>query len=172
MGSYLAVARYRKPHGLKGEVVVLPLTDRPETVFATGRSVMSLGEDGTPGGVSLEIERSRPFQRQWLLKFAGIDDRTAAESLSVSFLGVDESDVEAPGAGEIYEHEIPGCEVIAAGSVIGRANHLISLPTGSLLSVDLDGREVLVPFREPILCRVDRAARRIEIDPPDGLLEI
>ena len=36
----------------------------------------------------------------------------------------------------------------------------------------LGGREILVPFRRPIVTRVDREAREIELDPPDGLLEL
>jgi ribosomal 30S subunit maturation factor RimM len=41
-----------------------------------------------------------------------------------------------------------------------------------LLMVDVDGREVLVPFRPPILVAVDRERREISIDPPPGLLEL
>ena len=36
----MAVGRLRKPHGLKGEFAVFPLTDQPETVFAAGRTLV------------------------------------------------------------------------------------------------------------------------------------
>jgi 16S rRNA processing protein RimM len=49
---------------------------------------------------------------------------------------------------------------------------LIPVPGGSLLAVDVEGREVLLPYRPPILVRVDRERREIEIDPPAGLLEL
>ena len=42
-----------------------------------------------------------------------------------------------------------------------------------MLSVDVGGgREALVPFVHPIVVDVDRAARRIVLDPPEGLLEL
>jgi ribosomal 30S subunit maturation factor RimM len=41
-----------------------------------------------------------------------------------------------------------------------------------LLPGDVGGEERFVPFRKPIVRRVDRAARVIELDPPEGLLEL
>jgi 16S rRNA processing protein RimM len=43
---------------------------------------------------------------------------------------------------------------------------------GSLLAIDFDGREVLVPFRLEFVPTVDVAAGLVEIDPPDGLLDL
>ena len=87
-------------------------------------------------------------------------------------LGVLEADLSPPEDGEMYVHEIPGSSVIVDGSIVGSASGLIDVPGGRLLIVDIDGREVFVPFREPIVTKVDRVARSIEIDPPAGLLEI
>ena len=42
----------------------------------------------------------------------------------------------------------------------------------AIAALTVAGREVLIPFRRPIVKRVDRAAREIEIEPPDGLLEL
>jgi 16S rRNA processing protein RimM len=41
-----------------------------------------------------------------------------------------------------------------------------------MLSIETGGREALVPFVWPIVVRVDREARRIVLDPPEGLLEL
>ena len=35
---YLAVGRLRKPHGLKGEFAIFPLTAEPDLVFAPGEA--------------------------------------------------------------------------------------------------------------------------------------
>jgi 16S rRNA processing protein RimM len=45
-------------------------------------------------------------------------------------------------------------------------------PSSSLLAVDVSGREVLVPFLKQFVPTVDLAAGLIEIDPPDGLLDL
>ena len=71
----LVVGRLRKPHGLKGEVAVFPLTDTPEEVFVRGREFQMVDLAGDPVGVPLVVERSRGFHRQWLVKCKGMDSR-------------------------------------------------------------------------------------------------
>jgi 16S rRNA processing protein RimM len=172
-GGYLAVARLRKPHGLKGEAVAWVLTDDPDEVLVVGRTLVPIDDDGQAIGTPLVIERSRPFHRQWLLKFEGLDDRTALDGWRQRLLGLPPDALRPPADDELYVHEVPGMAVVVAGSTIGTATGLVDLPGGSrVLEVDVAGREVLVPFRIPIVTRIDRGARRIELDPPDGLLEL
>lgn len=171
-GGYLAVARLKKPHGLKGEVVVWTLTDDPETVLVVGRELVPVDEQGHAVGPPVVIERSRPFQRLWLLKFRGVADRTVLEGWGRRLLGVERSALAPPANDELYAHEVPGTTVVAGDRVVGQAAGLMDIPGGRLLVVDVDGREVLVPFRTPIVRRIDRRERTIEIDPPPGLLEL
>lgn len=171
-GGYLAVARLKKPHGLKGEVVVWTLTDDPEHVLATGRELVPVDERGEPIGPPAVIERSRPYQRQWLLKFEGVADRTVLEGWGQRLFGAPRSALVPPGRDELYVHEVPGITVVADGAVVGRAVDILDIPGGRVLVVDVNGREVLVPFRAPIVRRIDRERRTIEIDPPPGLLEL
>ena len=172
-GAYLAVARVRKPHGLKGEVVAWVLTDEPERVFAAGQQLVPMDESGAATGAPLVIERSRPYHRQWLLKFEGVDDRTELEGWRQRVLGMPQEQLEPPGEDELYLHEVPGAGVLVGGHEVGKATSLVEMPGGGkLLGVEIAGREVLVPFRRPIVKRVDRAEKVIELDPPDGLLEL
>lgn len=169
---YLAVARLSKPHGLKGEVVVLVLTDRPDEVFVPGRVLTPLDEGGAPSGPTVTIERGRPFHRRWLVKFRGVATRPAVQALGPLVLGVLAEELEEPADGEMYVHEVAGSTVMVKGAVVGVAQGVIEVPGGRLLAVDRQGREVLIPFRPPILVRMDRARREIVIDPPPGLLEL
>jgi 16S rRNA processing protein RimM len=172
-GGYLAVARLKKPHGLKGEAVVWALTDDPHEVLVPGRALVPVDDAGEPVDEALVIERSRPYHRQWLLKFEGIDDRSTLEGWPQRLFGVPQSELRPPGDNELYLHEVPGTAVVVGGRVVGQATGLVDLPGGgTLLEVDLGGRTVLVPFRRPIVTDVDRAARRITLDPPDGLLDV
>jgi ribosomal 30S subunit maturation factor RimM len=72
----------------------------------------------------------------------------------------------------MYRHEIPGAEVVADGQVIGIARELVGAAGAELLVLEVQGREHLIPFRAPIVQRLDRAARRIEVVLPPGLLEL
>ncbi len=171
-GAYLAVARVRKPHGLKGEVFVWSLTDDPAEVFRPGRVLTPLDEEGRSMGAPITIERSRPYHRHWLLKFEGLDDRSAVEAWGQRVVGVAADELAPPGEDELYVHEVPGAAVVVGGERVGTARELLETPAGAMLSVTVGAREVLVPFRRPIVKRVDRAAREIELDPPAGLLEL
>lgn len=170
--AYLAVARLRKPHGLKGEALCWVLTDTPERVLVRGRRLVPVDASGRAIGDALEIERSRAYHRQWLLKFVGVNDRTTIEGWKEQLLGVAIEELEPPLEGEMYEHELEGAVVRVGARVIGRALGLVDLPAGRLLVVEVEGREVLVPFRRPIVSRLSRAERAIELDPPAGLLEL
>lgn len=168
----LAVARFQKPHGLKGEAIVFPLTDAPDAVFVPGRMLFPVDDEGQPVGAPVEVERARPYHRRWLLKFRGVDDRNGLQAWS-GLLGARREELTPPAEGEFYEHEIAGVDVVVGGKVVGTGAGLIRIPAGQLLAVAMaDGREVLVPFRKPVVVAVDRAARRIELNPPDGLLEL
>ena len=171
-GAYLAVARLKKPHGLKGEVIVIPLTDDPDEVFAEGNVLTPVTGECEPSGPELVIERSRPYHRAWLLKFRHIDGREAVEELDAMVLGAPAASLKPPGENEIYVHEIPGAKVVAFGKTIGVARELLRVPGGELLQVEVEGREHLIPFRKPFLGKIDRVERTIEIVPPEGLLEL
>lgn len=170
--GYLAVARFQKPHGLQGELVIFPLTDDPGAVFVAGRELVPVDGTGRAVGPGVVIERARAYHRRWLVKFRGLEDRTALERWDVDLLGVPREALTPPRDGEMYYHELPGSRVTAAGRTVGTVTDVARVPGGELLLVDAGGRELLIPLRAPIVVRLDRAQREIEIDPPPGLLEL
>jgi 16S rRNA processing protein RimM len=170
--GYRVVARFSKPHGLKGEAIVHVLAEQPERVFVPGCVVVPLHRDGRPAGPALTIERARAYHRRWLLKFREIDARTPLEEWRAVELAVSARALPASQAGRLTTEEIAGAVVTVDGRRIGTARALIPVPGGELLAVDRDGREVLIPFRAPIVERVDRERREICIAPPPGLLEL
>jgi 16S rRNA processing protein RimM len=158
---------------LKGEALVFALTSEPDTVFAEGRELVPLDEAGTPAGAAVIIERARSYHREWLLKFRGIDDRTTLEQWRrQALLGAAAAELQPPREGQLYRHEIPGAAIVISGKIVGRAREVLSGPGGDLLAIDIGGKELLIPFRKPIVKRVDRESREIELDPPPGLLEL
>jgi 16S rRNA processing protein RimM len=158
---------------LKGEALVFALTSEPDTVFAEGRELVPLDEAGAPAGVAVIIEHARSYHREWLLKFRGIDDRGVLEQWPrQALLGAPAGELQPPREGQLYRHEIPGAAIVVAGKTVGRAREVLSGPGGELLAIEVAGKELLVPFRKPIVKRVDRESRAIELDPPPGLLEL
>ena len=169
---HLVVGRLRKPHGLKGDVTLFPLTDDPAAVFAPGRPVWLVGLDGEEVAGPLTIERSRTYHREWLVKFAGIESRDALDSLRAHFLAAEAADLPAPTGDEVYLHELEGFSVRREdGTPVGLVSGLYETPAGLMIEVQGPRREFLLPYKREFVRVVDRAGRSLMIAPPDGLLD-
>ena len=169
---HLVVGRIRKPHGLKGDCAVFPLTDEPAEVFAPGRSVWVRSLAGAVVGGPLVIARSRPYHRQWLMAFEGHLHIDAVKPWSGHFLVADAARLRAPGPGEVYLHELEGFAVEdAGGTALGLVTAVVELPAGVTLEVQGRRREFLLPFLKRFVVEVDRERRRLVVVLPEGLVE-
>jgi 16S rRNA processing protein RimM len=171
--THLAVGLLKKPHGVKGDALIFPVTDEPETVFAEGRRLVVLDREGRVTGRELVIERSRAYHRAWLLHFEGIDVREALAELRERQLAIPIEEARPLDPDEFYMHELVGLRVQAAdGEPVGVVAEVIEAPQGWLLDVAGQERRHLIPFNRAVVERVDRAERLLVIAPPPGLLEI
>lgn len=174
--DHLVVGHVTKPHGTKGEVFVWPLTDRPGELYVEG-SVLVVGDEAgqaSDDSSRLVVERSRPFKRGQLVKFESLNDREAVEPLSGRYLLRPTESLGELGEGEVYYHDLLGCEVVTAdGAVVGTVREVYETHPAHLLEVEtLTGKRHLIPFAERVVRSVDAEAGRIVIAPPPGLLDI
>ena len=176
--AFIIVGRVRKAHGIRGEVVVEPITDAPDAIFASGHRVFAGTASGdiTPNHAELHVKSSRPFGDGYLIAFAEVPDRNAAETWRGRYLLVPADELPPPSADEVYVHELPGMRVeLAHGELLGTVEETYELPQG--LAIDVrrapphDGQTVLLQFDERTIASVDREARVIVVTPPEGLLE-
>jgi 16S rRNA processing protein RimM len=170
---HLVVGRLRKPHGLKGDCTLFPLTGEPEAVLAPGRSVWLVGLDGEPIAGPLVIERSRAYHREWLVKFEGVEGRDALDPWRGSFLAVPADQLSPLEEGEVYLHELAGFSVrLPDETPLGLVSAVYELPAGVMIEVQGPKREFLLPYKKAFVQQVDREARRLVVTPPEGLLEV
>ena len=171
---HLVVGRLRKPHGLKGDVALFPLTDRPEEVFRAGQVLWLLDLAGEVVGGPVEIERARGYHREWLVKFRGLDTRDALDALPAlreAFLAAPEDALPARTDDAPYVHELEGWPVRHAdGAALGVVSGVYDLPAGLMLEVQGPRREFLLPLRDEFV-RLDPESRVLVATPPDGLLD-
>lgn len=169
-GQVVAVGRVGKAHGIRGDAFVEPWTDAPDERFSPGARLSTEPADRGP----LTVESARQHSGKLVVHFAGVDDRNAVEALRGTVLLVPASarpPIEDPD--EFYDTDLIGLNVrTVAGQPLGPVTDVLHSPAGSLLAIDVAGREVLVPFRTEFVPTVDLAAGIAEVDPPDGLLEL
>lgn len=154
----LVVGRVGRAHGLRGEVAVRFSSNRPERA-APGAVLHADGRE-------LVIASSRPHQDRVLVRFEGVDDRTAAEALQGLELSAAPLDDALLDDGELWIHEVVGAEVQdLGGTTVGRVVAVEANPAHDLLV--LDGGALV-----PMVFVVDRRDGVIVIDPPDGLFDL
>jgi 16S rRNA processing protein RimM len=169
---HLVVGRLRRPHGLKGEVTLFPLTAEPETVFAEGGEIWMVDLAGDEVAGPFVVERSRSYHREWLIKFRGVDHRDALEPWRGLFLAVPAERLTPPADGEVYLHELTGFAVRHEdGTPLGLVSALYELKNGLMIEVQGPKREFLLPYKKEFVREVDRAERRLIVVPPEGLIE-
>jgi 16S rRNA processing protein RimM len=174
--ALMIVGRLRRAHGVRGELVVEPITDAPAEVYTAGRRLFAgtTTGDPAPDGQCLTIASVRPSGTDGLIvQFEEIGDRTTSERWRGRYLLADAAELTPPAEGEVYVHELPGMTVaLPTGETLGEVRDVYELPQGLTLEIARAGAaSVLLPFREEFVTRVDRAARHIVANPPEGLLE-
>jgi 16S rRNA processing protein RimM len=169
----IIVGRVRKAHGIRGDLVVEPITDAPDAVFAPGRRVFAGTAAGDPAkdGRELHVLSSSPFKGGYIVHFGEIDDRTVAELWRGRYLLLPQSELQPISDNEVYVHELSGMRVeLESGEFVGTVVDTYDLPQGLTLDVQRDAGTVLIPY-DRVVTSLDREARVMKIDPPLGLLE-
>jgi 16S rRNA processing protein RimM len=170
---HLVVGRLRKPHGLKGDCAVFPLTDEPAEVFAPGRALWLKDLAGALLAGPLVVERSRPYHREWLVAFQDHLRIEAVEPWRGHFLVAEAAALRPPADGEVYLHELAGFAVQdVAGPALGLVTRVVKAPTGLMLEVQGPRREFLMPFKKEFVVELDREGRKLVVALPAGLTEL
>jgi 16S rRNA processing protein RimM len=169
----LTVGRVVKAHGLTGELVVDVRTDDPELRFAPGEVLRARGSDRRER--TFAVETCRAHGNRLLVRLVGVADRDTADSLRGSLFLIDTADLPAiDEADTYYDHQLEGLRVrTTAGADVGTVTEVLHTSGGELLAVNRENAsELLVPFVSAIVTSVSLADNLVEIDPPEGLLEL
>ncbi|SRR5712692_4138506 len=168
----LVVGRVGRTHGLRGEVTVEVRTDDPAQRFLAGASLDTIPPERGP----LIVAAARWHSGRLLVRFAGYDDRDAAEALRDTVLAIDSGQLgRLAHPEEFYDHDLIGLSVVTlAGEHVGSVADVLHHGQDTLVvdgSGSRRGAEILVPFVAAIVPEVDVASGWLMIDPPPGLLD-
>lgn len=166
---FISVGRIVRPHGIRGEVKVAPLTDRPEQ-FKKFRSIYLERKGGN--GEWVEVEKGRVQGNRVILKLSGISGREEAESLRGVLLKVRGDVCPLLPEGSYHVFDLIGLEVkTAEGEKIGSVVDVLQGPAQDVYVIDAGGREVLIPGVKAFVKRVDIQGGVMVIEPIEGLLD-
>lgn len=167
----VVIARVVKARGIRGEVACIVETDFPERFLKLEQVTVWMPDDRR---LRLNIENQWFHKDRVILKFEGYDTMTAAQNLAGGRLVIAEADLEPLADGQFFEHHVVGSVAVTIdGLKVGRVTKVMRTGGTDVLVLESDdGRELLIPFADEICTDVDVRAKRITIDPPDGLLDL
>ncbi len=170
-GRLVAIGEIGRPYGLAGEVRVTPLTDRPER-FETLRECV-LWDTARDRREPCRVTTARRQGPALVVAIAGCETPEAAAALTGRLLAVPEAEALPLPEGHFYPWQLEGCRVLTEdGREVGRVLRVEPTPAQDLWVVGDGTREHLVPAVPEIVRDVDLKARRVVIQPPEGLLEL
>ncbi len=154
------IARIRKAHGIRGEVIAALHTFNPER-FGLLQTVY-VGDELRP----MTIEKWRNAHLGLIIKFTEITSRNDAETLKGKGIYIKTEDRLPLPDDEAYLDELVGMTVVddVSDLMIGKIDSVIELPSGNIFIVAMTGGdERLIHRNSPEFVRIERSKQRVRV---------
>ncbi len=164
---YLNVGFLRRPHGVRGEIMLEIQTEHTEIFLP--ESQFYLGEQYIP----YTIASSRPHKKGILLSFEGIQDRDKVGEFRNTHVYAKTSELPSLPKDEFYDYEIIGLEIIEeeTGKSLGTLNEIVKTGANDVYVVKSeDGKEILLPAIPDVVLDIDLVEGRMSVFLLDGLI--
>lgn len=162
-GRRILLGRVAAAHGIRGDLLIETYTAEPDGIAAYGALET---EDGRR---RLELKVLRTTPKGVIAHAAGVDDRTAAETLKGALLYVDRDRLPAPDDGEFYHADLIGLNAEDEnGEAVGTVVAVQNYGAGDLLELKRAGirKTELIPFTEAYVPVVDVTGGRVVVVAP------
>ena len=150
--EFLVIGKLRRPHGVRGEILMEILTDFPERLRAN--VVIYAGDEHQP----LCIRSTRQHRQALLVTFDGYDDRESIGELRNKFVHVHTDDRPPLPDGEYYHHELIGLQVVTdIGGNLGVLTNILETGANNVYIVHPpdEGKDILLPAIDPVILEID-----------------
>ena len=167
MSEPLQFGYVSRAHGLDGQVVVKTFDPSSEVLFEIERLKLRL-KDGSERELQIEEVAEAPGG-DLRVNLEGIDNRPAAEKLVGSTVFAFREDLDAPTEGEFFQGDLIGLAALdEQGAALGTVAEIWNTgPVPNLVVRGGPGGELLVPFADEFVVKVDLAARTVVMRPPE-----
>jgi len=155
--------------GVRGEMVVIPLTDNPDRFSELNEIKISAG------GITREfhLEGARKLAGRILIQLKEIKTPEEAKLLVGGFIEIEKEQLIKPEEGNYFVFDLIGLEVItASGDRVGQVKEVISLPANDIYVVESGNKIYNIPATKDIVKKIDLAKGVMIIEPMEGLLEL
>ncbi len=168
MEDLLQIGVITRPHGVRGEVKVFPMTDDVKRFKKLKRTILDTGK----GHIELECEGAKFFKQFVILKFKDHDSVESVEKYCRKGIFVTREDAVKLGKDEYFIADLIGmCARDEELGIEGTITNVIQTGANDVYVIDLeDGRELLLPAIRDCVLDVDTDERIMKIHVLEGLL--
>jgi 16S rRNA processing protein RimM len=170
--SYHLLGKILRTHGVKGDVVVYLDTDAPEQYKSLKLIYVQVEGQFKEFDVT-KVNLKGGKDKTATIHLRGIEDMTTAELYLKCDLFIPKTSLPRLTGKKFYFHEIIGFAIHdkQLGN-IGEVLRVVELPQHPIAEIIHKEKETLIPLSEYFIQKIDRANKIIQMDLPDGLLEI
>ncbi len=165
---FVIIGKFRRPHGIRGEIVMTVLTDFPDLV-KPGQRIFA-GEQHQP----YVISSIRWHGADMLISLVELPDRTAVEIFRNIMVYMKADDVPELPEGDFYIHQLVGMEVITdQGLTLGRLKEIIVTGANDVYLIEpAEGKNILIPAIDQVVLEINQEERKVLVHIIPGLLDI
>jgi 16S rRNA processing protein RimM len=156
--------------GSKGEVMFQVDTEILDRIKKLESVFIRINENLVPFFIE-HLERRPKSQAQ--VKLMDVDSTEDAAILAGCDFFIPIGMMPKQKGTQLYSFEIEGYAVVDANhGETGTVRAVLEMPQQSLLSIDFNGKEILIPIVDEIVKKIDRRNKVIHIDAPEGLIDL
>jgi len=164
---FVLIGKFRRPHGIRGEIRMTVLTDFPELI--SPGQVIYAGERYS----SYTVREIRWHGGDMLVSLKELPDRTAVEIFRNVMVYMKSEDMPELPEGDYFIHQLVGMEVITdQGEKLGILKEILITGANDVYLVESpEGKELLLPAIEDVVLDINQDSGQILVHIIPGLLD-
>lgn len=166
MNKQIVIGKIVAPHGVRGDIRILPLTERPEQFLKLKQLLLADGR-------RLSIKHARFHKRMLLASVAEISSMNEAELLRGQEVLIDAAELPALEEGRYYVADLVGLPVFSTDGVqIGVFKDALDTGSNDVYVIAVPGeRDILLPALKIYVHEINVPEKRIVVTLPEWVDE-
>lgn len=159
-----------KTFSFKGEVILYIDSDQPEHYYNIDMLMLEINKKLVP----FFIEESKVHKvNQLRVKFDNVENEEDAKRLTKKKVFLPLAALPQLDDDQFYYHEIIGFTLVDQdGNKVGEILEYLDNPANPMLEVRYNGKEALIPYNDNAHISIDKKAKQLKVQIPEGLLAI
>lgn len=168
--DYSKLGHVVKPFSFRGELIIHIDSDNPRYYHKLESVFIEINQKLVPFFISAKQQHNKPeFLR---LKLEGIDNEQKAQELNGADIYIHNRMLPKGEKQKFRPQDLIGFTIIENSIELGEISDYYDFSNNPILAFNYQGHEVLLPFNMAFLKGIDVQNKLIEVNLPEGLIEL